>query len=403
VPAGYEPATIVPIGMRRTALLVGVATAAWVALAAPQAPAFTHAQKTAFRQTILKEKNRDRYPGMIAGIWKHGHGHFIFTPGHARTGARRRPMTPHTPTRIGSVTKTFTATVILRLIQEHKIHLNDTVSQYIVSGIPHDRHITIRELLNMTSGLPDFPPAVSNSIFAHLQRERGPLRLARRSIKIGPVVKPPAPFLYSNVNYLLLGVIARRVSGLSMHASYTKLFHRVGIGHTEFRTRPKLPRGIAHGYVKQNGKQEDTTRINFSAWFTAGAMISTVGDLAKWVRAIATGHHLLSPRLERARLDIPPSGLYGLGIFRVKVLKAGKAIPFYGHNGIVPGYDSMALYSPARKITIVLLGNTSVFFDKFFRKPKPPDPALFKAFGSLACIALHPDVSRGARCRLNQQ
>jgi D-alanyl-D-alanine carboxypeptidase len=339
---------------------------------------------------------------MIVGVWKHGHGRFLFTPGHARTGAKRQPMTPHTPTRIGSVTKTFTATVILRLVQAHKLHLGGTVDEFI-GGIPNGDEITIRELLNMTSGLPDFPPPVSQSIFSHLQRERGPLRFARRSIRIGPVSKPPAPFLYSNVNYLLLGVIARRVSGESMHANYAKLFHRVGLGHTEFRVRPKLPRHTAHGYVKQNGQQEDTTRINFSPWFTAGAMISTVGDLAKWVRAIATGHHLLSPRLERARLNIPPNGLYGLGIFRARAPKAGKTIGFYGHNGIVPGYDSMALYSPARKITIVVLGNTSVDFDKFFRKPKPPDPGLFKAFGSLACIALHPDVSPHARCALNQQ
>ena len=135
------------------------------------------------------------------------------------------------------------------------------------------------------------------------------MRLARRSIKIGPVVSPPAPFLYSNVNYLLLGVIARRVTGESLHASYAKLFHRVGLGHTEFRSRPKLPRGIAHGYMKQDAQQKDTTHINFSTWWSAGATISTVGDLAKWVHAIATGHHLLNPRLQRARLQPRAGGL----------------------------------------------------------------------------------------------
>ena len=118
------------------------------------------------------------------------------------------------------------------------------------------------------------------------------------------------------------------------------------------------------------------------------------------------GQDLLAVQREEPLLVVvPPNGLYGLGIFRARVLKAGKTINFYGHNGIVPGYDSMALYSPARKITIVVLGNTSVGFDKFFRNyPKrTPDPDLFKAFGSLACIALHPDVSPHARCALNQQ
>ncbi len=146
--------------MGRPALLTGAVAAAWLGISAASpasAEAFTHAQTKAFRQTVLKEKHRDRYPGMIVGVWKHGHGHFIFTPGHARTGAKRRPMTPHTPTRIGSNTKTFTATVILRLVQAHKLHLGDTVSEFI-GGIPNGRQITIRELLNHTSGLPDFPP-----------------------------------------------------------------------------------------------------------------------------------------------------------------------------------------------------------------------------------------------------
>ena len=389
--------------MRRAlALLAGmVATAAWLGLAAPAAPAFTHAQKRAFRQTVLKEKHRDRYPGMIVGIWKHGHGRFLFTPGHARTGARRKPMTPHTPTRIGSNTKTFTATAILRLVQAHKLQLGDTLSQFI-GGIPNGRQITIRELLSMTSGLPDFAPQVGDSILAHLQRERSPLEVARRSIKLGTVVSPPAPFLYSNVNYLLLGVIARRVSGESLHALYAKLCHRVGLGHTEFRSRPKLPHHMAHGYIKQNAQQLDTTHSNFSAWWSAGAMISTVGDLAKWVHAIATGHHLLNPRLQRARLHLAPRTNYGLGIFRAVAAKAGRRIAFWGHNGVVPGYDSMELYSPAQKITIVILGNTSDAFDTFFHKPKPPDPALFHAFASLACIALHPNVSRAAGCALGR-
>ena len=367
---------------------------------AQPAPAFTHAQKRAFRQSVLKEKHRDRYPGMIVGVWKHGHGHFLLTPGHARTGAKRRPMTPHTPTRIGSNTKTFTATLILRLVQAHRLHLGDTVSEFI-GGIPNGRQITIRELLNHTSGLPDFSPALAVGAFAHPQRERGPLRVARRSIKLGTVVKPPAPFLYSNVNYLLLGVIARRVAGESLHAQYATLFHRIGLGHTEFRERPGLPRGMAHGYMKQDGRVQDTARRNFSLWWTAGAMISTVGDAAKWVHAIATGHRLLNPRLQRARLHLGATSLYGLGIFATVARKAGHDIVFYGHNGIVPGYDSMMMmYSPARKITIVVLGNTSVLLDTFPRKPKPPDPGLFHVFGALSCIALHPDVNPRAGCAL---
>jgi D-alanyl-D-alanine carboxypeptidase len=336
---------------------------------------------------------------MAVGVWSRGHGAFVATPGLARRGKHPRGVTPRTSFRVGSVTKTFTATIVLRLVQRGELRLDDHVSSF-VGRIPNGAQITIRELLNHTSGLPDFPLDLGMAFFGHPHREWGALRLVRRSLRGQAVVTPPAPFLYSNLNYLLLGVIVRRVTGHSLHELYGRLLHRVGLRHTKFRARPRLPRRMAHGYLKVKGQIVDTSRFNLSWAWTAGAMISRLDDLRVWARAVATGRGLLDRGLQRQRLALDPASDYGLGIFGVPVPKGERNVWFYGHNGVAPGYDAMMMYAPARKITIVVLGNTESLLNAFPRKPKPPDPYLFHSFASLACIALHPKVSRAAGCAL---
>jgi D-alanyl-D-alanine carboxypeptidase len=373
------------------ALLAG-ALALPFAIAPSSAGAFTHAQRASFHKAVAVEKRRDRYPGMVVGVWSKGHGSFVTTPGLARIGKHPRGVTPETSFRVGSLTKTFTATLILRLVQEGKLRLGDHLSSF-VGGIPNGGQISIRELLHHTSGIPDFPSSlVGPFLFLHPHIQYGPLRLVRRSLVGQQVVTPaPAPFLYSNLNYLLLGVIARRITHHSLHYLYGRLFHHLGLRHTRFRARPRsLPRRMANGYLKDVRRKFDATRYNLSWAWTAGAMISRLDDLKRWARVMATGDGVLNRRLQRQRVTIDPESSYGLGIAGVQVPKGSRKIWFYGHNGAAPGYDAMAMYSPARKITIVVLGNTETVSNLFPNQPKPPDPFLFHIFNRLACVALHP-------------
>jgi D-alanyl-D-alanine carboxypeptidase len=378
--------------------LLAAALALPSAAAPPPAGAFTHAQRASFHKVVAVEKRRDRYPAIAVGVWLKGHGSFVATPGLARIGKHPRGVTPDTSFRVGSVTKTFTATVILRLVQEGKLRLGDHVSSF-VGGIPNGGQISIRELLHHTSGLPDFSPQVAVKFFSAPHHEWRQLRLLRRALATQQVVTPaPAPYLYSNLNYLLLGVIARRVTHHSLHHLYGRLLHRVGLRHTEFRPRPRLPRGMAHGYLKVEGQILDTARFNLSWAWTAGAMISRLDDLKRWARVLATGDGVLNHRLQRQRLTIDPASDYGLGILGLTVPKGSKEISFYGHNGIAPGYDSMVMYSPERKITIVALGNTETLVNLFPHEPRPPDPYLADIFSRLACVALHPAVDPSSGC-----
>ena len=378
-------------GRLRTVALSAAAVAMAAVVAIPSAAgAFTGAQRRTFHKAVDVEKRRDRYPGMAVGVWSRGHGSFIATPGLRRVGKHPRGVTRRTSFRLGSITKTFTATLILRLVQQGKLRLDDRVSSF-VGGVPNGDEITIRELLDHTSGLPDFPIDLSGRVLVtnpHI--EYGALRLFRNSLVGQQVVPPPAPFLYSNLNYLLLGVIARRVTHHSLRDLYGRLLHRVGLRHTRFRARPRgLPHRMANGYLKVEGQFANTTRYNLSWAWAAGAMISRLDDLRRWARVLATGAGVLDRRLQRRRLTIDPQSHYGLGIAGFEVPKGSREVSFYGHNGVVPGYGAMIMYSPARKVTIVVLGNTETLTN-LFPNGKPPDPFLFHIFHRLACVALHP-------------
>src|SRR5436190_14720112 len=120
----------------RTGVALAMAAAVLLACVPLSAGAFTHAQRASFHKAVAVEKRRDRYPGMAVGVWSRGHGGFITTPGLARIGKHPRGVTPKTSFRVGSLTKTFTATLILRLVQQGKLRLGDHLSSF-VGGIPN--------------------------------------------------------------------------------------------------------------------------------------------------------------------------------------------------------------------------------------------------------------------------
>src|SRR4051794_9237228 len=372
--------------MRRgMAVLMSAATAVScaAALAAAQGEAaFTRQQQADFRRVIDREKRQDDYPGIVAGVWSPS-GRFVYAKGIART-RNSRVLDRADVFRLGSITKTMTATLVLHLVQRHRLELDDPLGSF-VPGIPYGNRITIRELLNHTSGVPDLSVSVGDEVFEHPYHRWRPIHTIRRSVRTGSK-PPPAPFEYSNVNYLLLGLIVKRVTHQPLRDLYQRwVFDRVGLEHTGFKHQNMVPRGIANGYFKpfKNRGFMNTTHWNFSWIWSAGAMVSTVQDLRRWAPALATGRGILSRRVQRLRLQFVNAGegaQYGLGIFKVG--------GFLGHPGSLPGYDALMLYSPRRRTTIVALGNTSSALDQF-RHHTPPDPALFGLFDDLKRIARH--------------
>jgi D-alanyl-D-alanine carboxypeptidase len=143
----------------------------------------------------------------------------------------------------------------------------------------------------------------------------------------------------------------------------------VPLRRTSFEPGPTVPRPRAHGYLREtaDGPLVDTTGWNFSWSWTAGSMTSTLADMRRWAGVLATGRGILSAKLQRERLRTVPTtspGLsYGLGIMELS--------GFVGHDGAVPGYDSLVLYAPQSGATLVLLGNTAVELNAATDGPAP--------------------------------
>jgi D-alanyl-D-alanine carboxypeptidase len=336
------------------------------------ASAFTPQQVAGFQQILQLDQQQAGYPGEVLGVWQQGNGGFVGTAGTSNlaTGA---PISARDHFRIGSVTKTFTATVILQLAQRGKLRLSDHIDRFL-HGIPGGHRVTIKRLLNQTSGYPDiwinFP-----QILPDPHRQWNVRRLVVQSLRRQPrACAPGACWHYSNVNYLTLGLIAVKAGGERMKRLLAHgIFDRLRLRDTTLAPSKPVPGPVGHGYLYNAANFPlDTSRWNFSFMWTAGGITSTLRDLKRYCPAMATGRGLIDARMERKRLnfvdisqqtDVPGAG-YGLGVFELPTA----AGTFIGHDGAVPGYDTVCVYSPQSRTTIVAFGTTSVELD-----PVSPD------------------------------
>jgi D-alanyl-D-alanine carboxypeptidase len=264
--------------------------------------------------------------------------------------ATRQPMQPQDKVYIGSITKTFTATVVLQLAAEGRLSLDDSVQQLlpgVITGHGYDpARITVRQLLQQTSGIRDYVDAPGFLTPQNLAKTHQPQQLVDIALSLGP---PLHGWNYSNTNYILLGMIIQKVTGQSPGTEISRrILTPLGLRDTSFPvTSTQITAPYAHGY---QGTIDATNAINPSAPWTAGAMISTVDDVAKFYRALMTGR-LLPPAQQRelmATIPVDDTGElfaehYGLGIYSVQ-LSCGTA---WGHDGGAPnGYKTIAYTSP---------------------------------------------------------
>jgi D-alanyl-D-alanine carboxypeptidase len=348
---------------RRTAVLLAAALVALVA-ATTAGAAFSPGERKQLTAIVKKGMAEQRQPGVNVGIWIPGRGAWVrsFGVSNRKTGERLRLDDRF---RIASITKTFTATAVLQLVDRGKLSLDDTLESFI-PGIPNGAQITIRNLLGMTSGIYDYTmdeqfgkdfdanprmPFDLDDVIAIVERHE-------------PEFAPGEKVVYCDTNYYFLGAIVEQLTGLTLgEAIRTQILDPLGLDGTSYPTTTAMPSPFAHGYYAGpagKGRFRDVTRINPAAGAGAGAMISTLADLRVWARALATGS-LLSPELQAQRLQfgtIPnPGGIeigYGLGIFKLG--------DFIGHNGAIYGYSTAMFYLPSEDAVLVVEGNQSSNF-----------------------------------------
>jgi len=300
-----------------------------------------------------------KVPGTIVGIWRPD-GRYVRAFGVAdkATGA---PMQSDFYSRIGSVTKTFTVTGVLQLADAGKLTLDDPIAKY-VDGVPEGDKITLRDLARMQSGLVSYSATdgFQKEFFADPKGDFTPRELLDWAFARPNTFPPGAGFEYCNTNTILLGLVVEKVSGHPLHDYiHDQIATPLGLSHTIFPVDNAFPQPHAQGYTVQtaDGKEAVATDWNPSWGWAAGAMISTLDDMHTWAKALATGT-LLSPAMQQQRLQtvgspgLPPQDGYGLGIFNLG--------GWIGHNGSLPGYQTVAVFLPEAQTTMVIFVNTDI-------------------------------------------
>ena len=327
------------------------------------AAAMSHGSSaSALTAPIRQVMRQASIPGAIVGVWQRGEHPYVRAFG-VRNLTTRRPMSPDLHMRVGSETKTFTITALLQLVDRKKVRLDAPISRYL-RGIPDGNRITLRELAEMRSGLFSYTadPGWARAYLSHPKRQWRPRQLLRYGFRHPLLFKPGSAFNYSNTNTILLGLVVEKVAHRPLAAFIRRNILRPGhLAHTFFPAGAGFAFPHAQGYTKQtaSGKLENATRWNPSWGWAAGAMISTLGDLHAWARAVATGT-LLTPAIQRQRERFLPTGIagvkggYGLGLFNDN--------GWIGHNGSLPGYESLTMYLPSQRATLVVLVNSDIIY-----------------------------------------
>lgn len=308
----------------------------------------------------------DGFPGVLASVrGRDGRvRNYTAGVGDLRTKAR---VPVDGQVRIASNTKTFTATVVLQLVGEGRIALDAPVERYlpgVIRGNGNDgRRITVRQLLQHTSGLPDYDTLVGGGdLLSVLHTYFEPRELLDAALGEPPTFAPGAGWAYSNANYVAAGLIVQRVTGRPIGEEITRrVIDRIGLRHTywpqtgEQRIRGRHPQGY---FASEPGAPwVDVTRMDPSLGWAAGQLVSTPTDLAAFFRALLGGRLLEPAQLAQMKAVVPAPEFdaigtwgYGLGLARTELSCGGAA---WGHGGDIQGFETRNLVTGDGRSAVV--------------------------------------------------
>jgi D-alanyl-D-alanine carboxypeptidase len=273
--------------------------------------------------------------------------------GVARVGERHGKALSKTLFHLGSLTKSFTAAGVLALVQDGRVALDAPVARYLPE-YPLGRRITVRELLNQTSGVPNYlsRPEVDRALRLH--RSLNVVQLIER---LPLAFAPGSRWEYSNSNYVLLAALIERVT----HRSYedyvrTRLVERCGL-HSTFLPQQRTPADVAWGYTVKSGAIVREPEVPAGLLLGAGGIVANARDVTRWERCVA--HGALQPQLVREMFAAPANAshdrfAYGMGWIRTDI----GGLPAWWHNGLEPGFASVMIMIPSKHIALAVLLNS---------------------------------------------
>lgn len=273
---------------------------------------------------------------------------------------------------IGSITKPFVATIALQLSEEGNLNLEDTLDRWLspelIRQIPNASQITLRQLLNHTSGIPDYVPSLLSS-GVNLFREWQPTELIGLLAGAEAKFAPGTDWFYSNTNYVLMGLVIEAATQSPIAQQIrSRILEPLKLENTFFAGAETIPGGTVSGYwdVNNDGRLDDVGNLSLSWAGAAGALVSNTEDVVRFTEALFGGELLKPETLEQMLTFVEPinsnafSG-YGLGIARLKTTEG----LFYGHTGLTLGFRSSVWYSPTEQVIYADLQNTRRYNNLF--------------------------------------
>lgn len=361
---------------------VGITGASPAALKRFDPAALQDAVETTAKELLL--------PGAMV-LLRTPQGEFAYGYGTTELGTATEPRAV-THFRAASNTKTMTASLIVLLAQEGKLHFEDPVSKY-VEDVPNGDDITVAQLLKMRSGLYNYTsaPELAESLDNDPNRIWTPQELLAIAFKRPPLFEPGKEFDYCNTNYALLGLVVEKLEGRPLAEVFQRrLFGPLGMKGTLLpaSTSTAIPAPYAHGYLYGGSsyalvdapypaelqaaakagtlKPNDDTAQNPSYAFAAGGAISTAEDLASWMRALVGGRLFDAEHqrqwfasLEPQDPSKPDGQRYGYGISEISF----GPNRIYFHGGEMPGYNSFMGHDPVNDVTLVIWTNLTLSLD----------------------------------------
>jgi D-alanyl-D-alanine carboxypeptidase len=361
--------------LKRQAALAAVAVAAFTATVVAWSPAAAdrYPATGAVQAELDLLTGVDRVPGALALV-RDRHGRSVtITSGTAELGSGRPMVSGAGRFRIASVTKPLTAVAVLRLVADHRVVLDAPIETYLPGvvrgtgeGAGIDGHdITVRQLLQHTSGLPNYVNYLDRS---DPLRQVEPIELVRLALSHRPDFAAGQGWRYTNTGFILAGMLVQRLTGKDIATAVTDLVIRpAGLRDTywpptgEIGIRGQHARNYTLDPADPQGPLVDATAFEPSLAGAAGALVSTPSDLNRFWRELLGGRLLPGRMLAEMTTAVPapeggPGAAYGLGLMRIPLSCGGHA---WGHGGDLPGVSNISAQdSSGRAATVYMTAQT---------------------------------------------
>src|SRR5215204_1541345 len=352
-------------------LLLALVLSVGIQAQKPVATAGTNVLKKELQLKLDEWHKAGKFPGATFGVVLENGESFGLAVGFSDRDAKT-PMKPNDRMPAGSTGKTFAAAMAMQLIKEGKISLDDKIEKYLgketwFARLPNAKDVTIRQLMNHTSGLVryEFKKEFTDFLTANPYKVWTPEERLAYLFDEKPPFEAGKGWDYSDTNYIVLGMIMERVTGKKFYdEAYKRFIKKFKLNDTIAQDGPEL-KGVVQGYAGANnpfgGKDKMIENgkfiVNPQLEWTSGGWASTGEDLARWAKTMYEGK-AFDPSLVPTMLDGVPAKLgrdtkYGLGV----IIRPTQAGPAYGHSGFFPGYMTDMMYFPEQKIAVAVQVN----------------------------------------------